>query len=597
MNGEAYHGALPIGFELMEYGIDRVLGQGGFGITYLAHDKNLKKKFAIKEYLPENFAYRDGDAIKAKPASKADFEWGLERFLQEARTLAQFEHPNIVPVARFFRENGTAYMVMAYQDGQDLGRILDTYGKLEETELEEVLYPLMDGLERVHNAGILHRDIKPENIFIRTDGQPVLLDFGAARQAIGERGRNVTRIVTPNYAPHEQYYSDSNMGPWTDIYALAAVIYEGIGGEPPPEAPARIAGDKMVPAVEVGRGRYRPEFLAAIDWALAVHVEDRPKSIAEWRTRMPQPVDIAVAKATTRRGLRITRIPEPRQAPPMVAPAERATHVDGPIGRGGTDAQPHAAGLPGSDAAERATLAHGGEDRHGASRAAAATDRATAAPAITQLRRPNAANDSAPASAQSRARTGGIGGRLTALIVAFMLVSLGALAWLARPGKTPDTTTVSLAPKDARPDVAKTDPVVEPDIGKDIAEDPRIDSEAAKDLRKALRPPPKKPNDSAELQRTFNGTKVWGAMSDRPGTMALTFSPGGTLAGTVTESGLREANNESDHGKWWIQGNNLCMQWSRWQSSKPNCYAIKIKGQNVEGVQDKGLNFRGTLVR
>ena len=289
MSDEEYFGALPIGCELHEYVIDGVLGQGGFGITYLAHDKNLRKKVAIKEYLPETFAVRQSTLdITAKPSCREDFDWGLSRFLQEAQTLGQFEHPNIVPVMRFFRANGTAYMVMNYQDGESLRAILDESDQLEESELEEILYPLLDGLNRVHNEGILHRDIKPGNIFIRIDGTPVLLDFGAARQAIGARGKNVTRIVTPNYAPHEQYYSDGNLGPWTDIYALASVIYEGVAGTPPPEAPARIVSDTMTPAIEAGEGEYHQDFLEAIDWALAVNIEDRPQTVAEWCDKLPR---------------------------------------------------------------------------------------------------------------------------------------------------------------------------------------------------------------------------------------------------------------------------------------------------------------------
>lgn len=304
MSDDEFFGALPIGYRLEEYQIESILGQGGFGITYKARDTNLNKLVAIKEYLPEQFALRKRtDTVSPRQGSRDDFQWGLERFLQEAQTLGQFEHPNIVPVLRYFEANSTAYMVMAYQDGQALGDILDSVQILEETELEEIIYPLLDGLEAVHRSGVLHRDIKPDNIFIRlADGTPVLLDFGAARQAIGARHRNVTRIVTPNYAPHEQYHSDGELGPWTDIYALAAVVYEGITGAPPPEAPARITNDKIVPATRAGRDRYRRGFLQAIDAGLAVRHERRPQTIADWRKKFPPPLNPEISVSPSRFG-------------------------------------------------------------------------------------------------------------------------------------------------------------------------------------------------------------------------------------------------------------------------------------------------------
>ena len=297
MAKKKYPNALPVGSALMEYRITEVLGQGGFGITYLAQDGNLGTDVAIKEYFPESFAQRAGKTkLAAKPDTEASFDWGLDRFLKEARTLAQFEHPNIVPVLRFFDANGTAYMVMAYQQGDSLAQILDREFTLDEMALEAILYPLLDGLEQVHKAGILHRDIKAENIFLRDDGAPVLLDFGAARQAMGERTKDVTRIITPSYAPFEQYHNDGTLGPWTDIYALAAVMYEGLSGSLPTEAPARVLDDTMTTAVEVGAGDYRKAFLKAVDWGLAVQPEDRPQTIADWRAVMPAPLSADAKK-------------------------------------------------------------------------------------------------------------------------------------------------------------------------------------------------------------------------------------------------------------------------------------------------------------
>lgn len=283
--------ALPSGYQLDEYRIESVLGQGGFGITYLAIDTMLDKKVAIKEYIPSEFAYRE-DTMTVRPRSPGDeenYNWGLSRFLDEAKTLARFQHPSIVQVNRFIEKNGTAYMVMEYQEGESLRELLTRRDFLpSEADLRPFLSDLLSGLMIVHRADILHRDIKPGNIYIRhsefdEDVKPVLLDFGAARQALGNVSRSVTAIVTPHYSPYEQYHTGGNQGPWTDIYAMGAVIYRLISGESPPEAPARIRNDPFRPAVEVGGERFGRHFLEAIDWALQVNEEDRPQSIEEWQ--------------------------------------------------------------------------------------------------------------------------------------------------------------------------------------------------------------------------------------------------------------------------------------------------------------------------
>jgi len=279
--------ALPRGYILKDYKIEKVLGHGGFGITYLASETSLNRHVAIKEYLPVEFAVREGDTtVKPKSsADKEDYEWGLERFLQEAGTLAVFRHPAIVSVYRYFEDHGTAYMVMEYEEGHSFAEVMrEKRGKFTEEELRAILMPLLDGLAVVHKSGYLHRDIKPGNIYIRTDGSPVLLDFGAARHAIGNKSKNLTSIVTPGYAPMEQYFSDGNQGPWTDIYALAGILYQAVSGDIPPEAPARIKRDPFTAL----RGsphakRFSEPFLAAIDCALAVDEEERPQTVADWK--------------------------------------------------------------------------------------------------------------------------------------------------------------------------------------------------------------------------------------------------------------------------------------------------------------------------
>lgn len=276
--------ALPPGFELHEYRIDSVLGQGGFGITYLATDVNLNVKVAIKEYLPASVAHRATDQSVSPrwPEDQRFYQNGLDSFLVEARTLATFRHPNIVRVARFFEAHRTAYMVLDYERGESLKTWWGKNGNMPEQELLALLKPLLDGLAVVHEAGYLHRDIKPDNIYVRReDGSLVLLDFGAARQAVGGQ-QDGTSVVTPGYAPIEQY-SGGDQGPWTDIHALGATLYWMVTGKKPVAATERM--DEVLPmtaAEEAGRGRYSPEFLRTIDWALQLEAKDRPQDMASF---------------------------------------------------------------------------------------------------------------------------------------------------------------------------------------------------------------------------------------------------------------------------------------------------------------------------
>ena len=271
---------LAPGFHLFEYRIDAVLGQGGFGVTYLATDVHLNTQVAIKEYLPGEFAQRSSDKSVSPrwPEDSAVYQDGLDNFLVEARTLATFRHPNIVRVARFFEANRTAYMVLEYERGKSLKQWWSDRKEVAEGELLSLLQPLLDGLAVVHGTGILHRDIKPDNIYVRKDdGSLVLLDFGAARQGAGQ-GNALADVVTPGYAPPEQY-DNGVQGPWTDIYSLGATLYWMITGAKPPPAPARALGAPMASAREAGRGRYGEAFLAAVDWALELDAPARPQDL------------------------------------------------------------------------------------------------------------------------------------------------------------------------------------------------------------------------------------------------------------------------------------------------------------------------------
>ena len=294
MSAEDHKQALPPGFRLGAYHVVRVLGVGGFGVTYLCEHTGLAVQVAVKEYLPNEIAVRDGTEVHPKSAGDREgFEWGLGRFLDEARTLARFEHPNVVRVRDCFEANNTAYIVMDYEDGEPLDRLLQRLGTLTEGQLKRVLLPVVDGLRQVHAAGFLHRDIKPANIFVRrSDESPVLLDFGSARQALGRRSRSVTAIASAGYSPPEQYESDGHQGAWTDIYALSALCYRAITGDVPMEAPRRQSQllrtrtDPLPKLAEAGREGYSRTFLEAVDRGLRVIEAERPQSLDDWLPRL-----------------------------------------------------------------------------------------------------------------------------------------------------------------------------------------------------------------------------------------------------------------------------------------------------------------------
>lgn len=286
-----YHkDALPRGHQLADYEIESVLGVGGFGITYLARDSQLGAKVAIKEYLPQDISGRvSATQVYPNPDTPnaiQDYQWGLKEFLKEARHLVRFKHDNIVRVLRYMEANGTAYMVMEYEEGESLSQQLkNTAGRrLEEKELLRVFLPILNGLGAVHSDKILHLDIKPDNIYLRNDHTPMLIDFGSARQAITGPDHSQRITLTHGFAPIEQYPDKGEPGSWTDIYAMGASMYYCICGKRPEISINRYQtvlkhnADPLLPATKVGDGRYPKYLLECIDWALQIYAKDRPQT-------------------------------------------------------------------------------------------------------------------------------------------------------------------------------------------------------------------------------------------------------------------------------------------------------------------------------
>ena len=267
------------------YIVGRVLGQGGFGITYVAFDTQLQTRMAIKEYMPSDIATRvEGTTVSIMMDTKSDdFTYGAERFQEEARTLAKFiGHPNIAGVSSYFDENDTSYFVMDYIEGVSFkSYIANNGGKVSVDETLNVMIPILRALTAVHAEGFIHRDVTPDNIYISKDGNVKLLDFGSARYSIGDKSKSLDVILKVGYAPKEQYIRRGRQGPYTDVYSCAACFYASLTGYLPPESLERLDHDELVPVSQAGVDI--PEWLdKAILKGLAVQPEDRFQSAAEF---------------------------------------------------------------------------------------------------------------------------------------------------------------------------------------------------------------------------------------------------------------------------------------------------------------------------
>ncbi|MGU7768705.1 protein kinase domain-containing protein [Burkholderia sp. MR1-5-21] len=304
---------LPLGHRLGELQLDEVLGVGGFGIVYRAFDRTLRRAVAIKEYMPSMLATRGGDytvSLRSERFAQA-FDAGRGAFLNEARLLAQFDHPGLVKVLHFWESHGTAYMVMPFYEGRTLKQLLDSGVQMGETQLRHVVGALLGALDTLHRAQCFHRDIALDNVLIRPDGNAILLDFGAARKRIGDLVDDGAMMIKPGYAPIEQYTDDPafSQGPWTDLYALGAVMHAMITGELPPAAVVRSIQDTYRPLATrelAVRELYSPALLAAVDHALQVRIGDRPDSVAafaaELGLREPERHGFGATPASARQG-------------------------------------------------------------------------------------------------------------------------------------------------------------------------------------------------------------------------------------------------------------------------------------------------------
>ncbi|WP_096474365.1 serine/threonine-protein kinase [Burkholderia stabilis] len=468
---------LPLGHRLGELQLDEVLGIGGFGIVYRAFDRTLRRAVAIKEYMPSMLATRGGDytvSLRSERFAQA-FDAGRGAFLNEARLLAQFDHPGLVKVLHFWESHGTAYMVMPFYEGRTLKQLLDGGMRISETQLRNIVGALLGALDTLHRAQCFHRDVALDNVLIRPNGSAILLDFGAARKRIGDLVDDGAMMIKPGYAPIEQYTDDPafSQGPWTDLYALGAVMHAMIAGELPPAAVVRSIKDTYRPLVsrELPAGEvYSPAFLAAVDHALQLRIPDRPESVAAFAAELGlRDFD------RTGGGYGATVVPPVGDAGSVgegksdasvasAASGTAAADAAAAIGEGGTAAGKAAPDVPSSkggrpdDVSAPSDTAFASNGNAYASAGAAGTTAphpvASASPSGGASAPSGTQRGSAPTGSRNRRMPVYVGGALVALIAVGL-----ATTYLSRPARVADETS----PGASQPQAGTSSPASTPD--------------------------------------------------------------------------------------------------------------------------------------
>jgi len=468
---------LPNGTMVGGLQITGLIGEGGFGIVYLAFDTTLQRQVALKEYMPSSLASRVSGSHKVRvnsPRFVDTFNAGLRSFINEARLLASFDHPALVKVHQFWQANDTAYMVMPYYQGPTLkahvAKLAAAGSRPDEAMLRQWLAPLLDALATMHAGKCYHRDIAPDNILLTNNG-PLLLDFGAARRVISDMTQALTVILKPGYAPIEQYGDVATMtqGPWTDLYALASVIYYCITGHSPITSVERVMGDPLPRLARVAAGQYGSAFLAAVDAALAVRPADRPQSVAEFRDLLdgraqPRPPS---AEANVAAGL-------PANAAAPAVPAAFALDKTQP--------------RPPTEGGYAPTMPMAGPAAAGAAAGAAAPAKAQAAPARAAAQAPAAGGSGAAAAPAPALATASKRGPLVGAVAAIAALAVGAGVFMQgggtpTPAAAPNTAPAPNADPAAMPALA---PAVAPAVTPTAA--PAVTPTAAPAIAPALTP-------------------------------------------------------------------------------------------------------------
>jgi tRNA A-37 threonylcarbamoyl transferase component Bud32 len=456
---------LPHGTRFGEFEIIRVLGVGGFGVVYLANDYSLERQVALKEYMPASLAVRgEGAQITVRSEALAEtYAVGLRSFINEARLLARFDHPSLVKVYRFWEDNGTAYMVMPYLQGITLRDARRAMAQPpDERWIRGVLDPMLDALEQLHGEGVFHRDVAPDNILLPNSGAPILLDFGAARRVISDRTQSLTAILKPSYAPIEQYADVAGMrqGPWTDLYALGAVMHFLLFGVPPAPATARVVQDDAELIEQRVVAGVSSRFMSVVAWMLGVRPLERPQSVAQLRgaLRGEVPVPSRVRRDVTMPDDSLTMAAGKAGSAPLhgAAPFEATLRVEGAYAaptRLDTAHQPTRL-----DTAHQPTMVM--SPTMGAARIATPPSPVVAAPEVARPPAPAAAPHAAPVVATTSSGSKGL--VFAGLAVAVVVVAVLA-AWQfggfnrssasAAPTALPTATPTAIVPVATTPDV------------------------------------------------------------------------------------------------------------------------------------------------